>query len=165
MVCTACLDGTFTTSTPEDNVKTAASIIQKDIMNKFKDLPDINWPPTSEQLSNPSRKPPESLYTFLKSLLHYDNHHADLSSNLNRLMESFAQDLVSGVTRVNVVQSKHFLLGLGLHNLTGGRKVIDIVHKLGHCISYNATCEIETAQAECALQAINQTNTPQPYWW
>ena len=46
---------------------------------------------------------------------------------------------------------------LGLHSLTGGRKVIDIIHKLGHCMSYNLTSEIETAQAESSLLAATQT--------
>ena len=48
-------------------------------------------------------------------------------------------------------------MALGLHSLTGGRKVIDIIHKLGHCMSYNLTSEIETAQAESSLLAATQT--------
>ena len=49
------------------------------------------------------------------------------------------------------MQRKHFLLKLGLHSLTGSRKIIDVVHKLGHCISYNLMSDIETAQANCSL--------------
>ena len=49
-------------------------------------------------------------------------------------------------------------MGLGLHSLTGSRKVIDIIHKLGHSISYNTVCEIETAQAECGLVASKSLN-------
>ena len=36
--------------------------------------------------------------------------------------------------------------------------MIDIVHKLGHCTSYNAVCEIKTAEAECALEEENRSN-------
>ena len=32
--------------------------------------------------------------------------------------------------------------------MTGQRHVIDIVNRLGHCINYNTTCEIETALAK-----------------
>ena len=43
---------------------------------------------------------------------------------------------------------KYFLLATGLQNITGSKKVIEIINKLGHCLDYNTTCEIETAQAK-----------------
>ena len=49
-------------------------------------------------------------------------------------------------------------MGQGLQNLTGSRKVIHIVHNLGHWIQYNTVCEIETTQVECALDAAKQSN-------
>ena len=39
--------------------------------------------------------------------------------------------------------TKHFILALGLHNLT-------VNSKLGHCIDHNLLCDIETAQANKA---------------
>ena len=60
------------------------------------------------------------------------------------------------------MQQKHFLLDQSLHNLTGSRKVIDIVHKLGHCTSCNTVCEIETAHAECALEVAKRPNIFKP---
>ena len=56
-----------------------------------------------------------------------------------------------------VLQRKQFLLARGLHSLTGGRKVIDITHKFVHCLSYNLTSEIETAQAESSVLVSTQT--------
>ena len=55
------------------------------------------------------------------------------------------------------LQRKQFLLALGLHSVRGGRKVIDIIDKLGHCMSYNLTSKIETTQAESSLLAPTQT--------
>ena len=49
------------------------------------------------------------------------------------------------------MQRKHFLLKLGLHSLTGSRKIIAVVRKFGHCVSYNLMSDIETAQANCSL--------------
>ena len=49
-----------------------------------------------------------------------------------------------------MITAKHFLLALGLHNITGQRKIIEILNKLGHCLSYSLTCDIETAQAKVA---------------
>ena len=83
-------------------------------------------------------------------MINQENHHGVPSINLARLVESFAQDMASAVTRGKYMQRKHFLLGQRVHNLPGSRKVIGIAHKLGHCTSYNTVCEIETVQVECA---------------
>ena len=56
------------------------------------------------------------------------------------------------------MQRKHFLLGQSLHNLTGSRKLVGIVQKLGHCTSYNTVCEIETAQVKFVLEAAKRSN-------
>ena len=52
-----------------------------------------------------------------------------------------------------------FFLGLGLHSLTGSRKVIDILYKFGHCVSYNYVCDIETAYAEVAQENAKKNLT------
>ena len=87
-----------------------------------------------------------------------ERHRKSPSENLVRLVNSFTQDMTSAVSRGKKIQYKQLILGQGLHNLTGSRKVINILHKLGHCISYNTVCEIETAQAECALEAPKSNN-------
>ena len=91
--------------------------------------------------------PPETLITFLTHLLRSDKHTVTRSENICRLIDSYAADLIHGATRGKIITAKHFLLALGLHSQTGQKKVVEINHKLGHCISYPLTCEIETAQA------------------
>ena len=56
------------------------------------------------------------------------------------------------VTRGKVITAKQYLLALGIHNITGQRKTVDILNRLGHCLTYNVTCEIETALPEKAQQ-------------
>ena len=78
-----------------------------------------------------------------------DKEHSALrSSNIQRLIDSFAADMIHGVTRGKTITAKHFLLPLGLHNLTGSKKIVEINNRLGHCLNYNVTCEIETSQAK-----------------
>ena len=73
---------------------------------------------------------------------------------MKQLVTSYSSDLITGVTRGKVVTLKHFLIGVGLHNIT-----IKILSHLGHCIDYNLVCEVETAQAEAALKSLEeQTN-------
>ena len=64
-----------------------------------------------------------------------------------------------------MITPKHFLMGLGLHNMTGQNNVIDIVSKLGHSISYYRTCEIEFAQAEISSIWDPITFTTRNTWW
>ena len=40
--------------------------------------------------------------------------------------------------------SKHVLIGLGLKSLTGSRKIIEILNRFGHCLSYHTIESIET---------------------
>ena len=78
-----------------------------------------------------------------------------MRDSVDHVVHSIASDLVAGVTNGKIMTAKQFLLALGLHNITGTRKVVDIVSRLGHCINYKTTCEIETAQAVKA-QALSR---------
>ena len=66
---------------------------------------------------------------------------------MNVSFNSMASDIEAGVTRGKTVMLKHFLLVLGIHSYTCQRKPVGILNRLGHCISYKTTCEIENAQA------------------
>ena len=54
-----------------------------------------------------------------------------------RLASSFASDIIAAVSQGKTITNKQFLLALGLHNITGQRKVVDILSRLGHCLTYN----------------------------
>ena len=51
---------------------------------------------------------------------------------------------------------------MGVHSLTDSRYVIDILNKLGHCMPYKVTCEIETSQAEIAKKILDGEGTILP---
>ena len=75
--------------------------------------------------------------------------------NVPRLVGYFASDLIHGATRGDVITAKYFAPDLSLHNITGQKDAVQISHKLGHCISYPLTCDIETAQAQIPQIAAN----------
>ena len=129
----------------------AAKLLREDIVKKL-DVSDLSWLPTLEAVSDDSRKPPDSVCMFLQKLPKNK-----ASANVSRVIESLAQDIAFAVMKGKVLQRKQFLLALDLHSLTGGRKVIEIIHKLGHCMSYNLTSEIETAQKKSSLLAATHT--------
>ena len=152
----------------------AAEYLRADIEEHSKNLPEHSWPINIDELDLENRSPPESVTSFLSQLLRNKGH--PNREALTRLKESQTSDLIHGVTRGKVITTKHFLLGLGLHNITGQSLPIQILHRLGHCIDYNFVCEIETAQAETAqmlatesgalpLKPASRTETVLAYFW
>ena len=84
--------------------------------------------------------------------------HKEITPNVSRLVESFSYDLIHGVSKGNVITAKHFLLGLGLHRLSGQKKVVQLTNRLGNCMSYDRVLDIETAQAQKAQQLANEAS-------
>ena len=66
--------------------------------------------------------------------------------------------MIGSITDGSILTAKHFLLAVGLHSVTGMLQIIQILPKMGHCMSYNKTCEIETAMAESPLARTKQSN-------
>ena len=105
------------------------------------------WPPTIESLTSNDQKMPQSLKLFMNKLLTLPGHDSEIAERL-----SYTRDLIYGVTRGTFITLKHFLVGMGLHSITGQKLPIQMLSRLGHSVDYNTVCEIETAQAEIALQ-------------
>ena len=132
---------------PDLIIQKAADIIYGDIQKYTLNLPELPWPPYIEDLTSEIRKPPDSLTSFLFRLLketHYER------PTTNRLVQSHDSDIIHSVTHGKVLTPKHFLMGLGMHSITGQKKPIQILNRLGNSMEYNYTCEIETAHAESA---------------
>lgn len=70
-----------------------------------------------------------------------------MNDRVIRLSSSLAQDSIYNVTRGNIKPRKHIMMGIGIKSLTGSEKVINIISKQGHCISYSSVCELETSAA------------------
>ena len=124
--------------------------MREDINLHVHNLEEIVWLPTTEQLSSEERKPPESVRNFFETAL--TNGSRRDSNSVSRLADSFSQDLVHGITKGKVIMKEHFLLGLGVHNLTGKKNVVEIVNKFGHSLSYSTASEILSAYAKSNIE-------------
>ena len=69
------------------------------------------------------------------------------TDKVQRLCSSFAEDICSATTREQWKVSKHLLLGLTLHHLTGSAEIVILIRRYGHCASYTGVMELETAMA------------------
>ena len=74
------------------------------------------WPPMIDQ---PSTKLPELVTLFMTELLKTERHSASRSENIGNLIQSYSSDLVHGVSRGDTIAAKHFLLAVGVQNITG----------------------------------------------
>ena len=108
----------------------AAECLRDDILDHAQSIPNLIRPPSIDHLSSDERKPPESLESFLRQLLM--NKDRPNRNTANRLIQSYSSNLIHGVARgKTIITAKHFLLALGLHNLTGQKVPIQIVNHLG----------------------------------
>eukprot|EP00112_Aurelia_sp_Birch-Aquarium-sp1_P008666 Seg1960.8 transcript_id=Seg1960.8/GoldUCD/mRNA.D3Y31 product="GTPase-activating protein and VPS9 domain-containing protein 1" protein_id=Seg1960.8/GoldUCD/D3Y31 len=156
-------------------MKEAAKIIRNDVVSLIQSASDLPWPPTVQSLLSEDRHPPESLTNFLTCLLHSTEH--SVGEEVRRHVDSLSQDIIYGISKRKFLTGKHVLLGCGLHSLTGLKKPINILARLGHCCSYNKVQEIETAQAELAQKMISLQHplplipvdhagkAPTIFWW
>ena len=70
--------------------------------------------------------------------------------NCQRLVLSFAQDLLYKVSKGRMKTPKHVALPIAVKNITGSKEVISLLSRYGHGISY---CQVlETALAESHME-------------
>ena len=162
---------------PKRFIKKAAEYLRQDILLYQVRSMKTSWPPTVEELSGEARDFPENLMEFFTSLFFEDKRHQPNDyTSIPRLIDSYMADRIHAVTRGKVMTAKHFVLGMGLHNMTRSKKLIQLINKLGHCIDYNAVCDILTAQAQKSselaksssilhLTPISTNNSIKTWFW
>ena len=134
-------------------IKEAAQLLQSDIIEYLNNLPEIPWPLHIDSFDKAEHFP-DSIIQFLEYLVKSPGRKT--TENVKRIVNSFASDFIESISGKKITTAKHLVLALGLHNKTGQKKVLQILNKLGHCISYDLTREIETSQAQVSL--IEQEN-------
>ena len=75
------------------------------------------WPLTTEIIADGEKTLPESVNKFVSSLLKSGDH--SFSDSMKQLVLSYSSDLIAAVSRGKVVTLTQFLIGTGLHNITG----------------------------------------------
>ena len=92
------------------------------------------------------------LKDFLHHLIYgYDTWKRE-SSIKRRRIDSIAQDVIYAATGGTAKPSKQIVIGLAFKSMTGSRRIVVILNRLGHSISYNATEELETELTFSSLE-------------
>ena len=85
------------------------------------------WPLTIETIADGEKTFAESVNKFVSSLSKSEDH--SLSYSMKRLVLSYSSDIIAAVSRRKGVQ---FLLGIGLHNITGLKAPIQVSFRTLH---------------------------------
>ena len=132
-------------SSEEYAIQEAADVLRKAVLNLLKETPDLPSSLKLEDFENGQVKPPDLLVNFFERL--YAPDPMKISDGMKRRANSSAQDAVYTISRGKLKPAKHLTMGLAMKSLTGSRKVVEILNRLGHSISYHTTEEIETELA------------------
>ena len=106
----------YTLSDDTSCVVEAAKCLRENILRYCEQLPQISGPPMIDQFST---ELPKLVTLFMTELLKTERHSPSRSENIGRLIQSYSADLVHGVSRSDTSTTKHFLLALGVHIITG----------------------------------------------
>lgn len=108
------------------------------------------WPLTSSDINIEEfvRSIPKEIISFVRALRVEDGQ--DISRENNVKLISICQDLMNFACR-KLCTPKGFGLGLVLKHITGSKDVINLIHRLGHCASYDSVLAYETSLAQHAL--------------
>ncbi|KAL4702142.1 hypothetical protein ACJJTC_019418 [Scirpophaga incertulas] len=87
---------------------------------------------------------PQDLLDFYSTLIAGNNRRRKNNQKCIRQVKSYCEDVVYSIYNGKIKTSKHIMLGMALKSLTSSRKIIDIIHRYGHCISYPGVEELET---------------------
>ena len=108
-------------------IKEAAQLLRSGIIEYLKNLREIPSPPHIDSFDKAEHFP-DSIIQFLEYLV-------KSTENVKRIVNSFASDFIETISWKKITTARHLALALGLHNMTGQKKVIQILNKLGHCIN------------------------------
>ena len=125
----------------------------------------MSWPPKPEDLTEDAIEIPDNVRAFLSTLLTGNMEPPKLCfERVQRLVNSFGQDLVFGVTCGQVKTPKHILLPHAVKSLTNNVELIQIINRCGHGMSYSQIEGINTAlSSEVGFNAgkLNSTSRKQ----
>ncbi len=95
----------------------------------------------------------EALTQFVTDVVCGPNKRPSLSKKTR--VDSVVSDIVFSTSNGRKVSGKHMALGSAVKSLTGSRKLLNILNRLGHCVNYTATEGIET---ELCFTVLNKSN-------
>ena len=112
---------------------------------------------------------PDCLYWLIKLLVTADKRSRPtdvLSQSTNmedeRQILSIAQDIIHCNTKGRVKLPKHTSPAMCVHHLTSSKRLIELLNRMGHCVSYDEMRAVNTSIAEEVLAKVEEFGTVIP---
>lgn len=93
---------------------------------------------------------PEEIYDFISLMIKGRDVRRQKSTSDNRRINAVCSDIIFNITKGRIKPSKHLILGISIKSGVGGRKLLSVLNRYGHCISYTKAEELETEMAYTA---------------
>ena len=129
----------------------------------------LSWPPDESILLGDHLGIPPLLYNFLAWSLVGDTDTTPISEDqvqvptkLDRHIRSIASDMLYVASAGRVKSTKHVVLPVAIHHLTGSTQVVRLLNRFGHSISVPQLQEVETALAERHIAKIQSVGVNLP---
>ncbi|KAK3751112.1 hypothetical protein QZH41_016239, partial [Actinostola sp. cb2023] len=126
---------------------------------------EFNWPPQPSQLTQDNINLPDKVRIFLSTLLTGSCTESQEEPNplkVQRLVNSFGQDMVFGVTAGRQKTPKHILLPYAVKSLTNNVELIQILNRCGHGVAYSQIEELNTALCLQKMAMTPENAVPLP---
>ena len=137
-------------SSEESKIVESAYILRSAILNVVKSSSSLPVSLSVNDFKQGQAKPPEILVKFLEILYCGSEEHS--SERVKRQANSTAQDMLFCTSNGTIKPSKHLCMGVGIKSLTGSRKIVDLLNRLGHSVSYHVAEGIETEIASAITE-------------
>ena len=141
---------------PEHKVTEVDLYLRAVIMQEKNKCNDLPYPLTPEAVSKGQITTPDILLHFFQVLYTGLAITKDSNDRIHRYVESTAADVIFATTRGQAKPGKHLTLGLGVKSMTGSRKLIEILNRMGHSVSYHV---VEALETDLAMSVKEKTNT------
>lgn len=126
-------------------IKETALYLRSLILEAMRCQKSLPNPLNPEALARGQGETPSQLLDFLTFLLCGGN--GNLAEKKERSVQSVADDIMFITSRGKTKPGKQLCLGLAMKSLTGSRRVVEILNRLGHSVSYHLVEEYETELA------------------
>lgn len=128
----------------EHNLKETAFYLRSLILGTASEQKGLPNPITAEGLAEGIVDTPLPLLNFFRLIVAGSE---TLTEHTERQAQALCDDVMFITSRGKAKPAKHLCLGLGIKSLTGSRRIIEILNRFGHCISYHTIESIETELA------------------
>lgn len=155
--------------TPLQTSKQTIYYVAKELRNKCKEVTShIPWPPQAQSIREDAIDMDEAIYLFLAWLLTGRDYgslqdvQSELKETEKRHVLSVAQDCIHIINKGRVKTPKHVGLPFAIKSICGGSRIISMLNKFGHCLSYDQLEEMEAAIAETVQQSQTENGVTIP---